>query len=58
MTVKELIEKLKLVDPEAEIVVEDSGVHEFVGTTPFLKIINIWVGFDWDAGKVYIKTSN
>jgi hypothetical protein len=53
MKVKELIDELKNCNPEHEVVIEKQ-VKSYCGSMPFRKIRNVYQGFDWDFGKVYL----
>lgn len=55
MKVKELIEKLSYLDPEAEVRVPVYFTHTTMGARPSVGIAErVYEGFDWDTGKVFI----
>ena len=53
MKIKDLIAKLKKCDPKDEVVV-GLGYNNRFGTSPNSPIIDVYDGFDWDTGYVYL----
>ncbi|MCG3203967.1 MAG: hypothetical protein KCHDKBKB_00644 [Elusimicrobia bacterium] len=59
MKVKSLIAKLSHANPEDEVCLSLSGFsggsHNPVTGTKWTEIKDVYIGFDWDAGKVYLQ---
>lgn len=53
MKVKELIEMLKKSNPEDHVVIA-TEVGGYMGQKPFVSIVHLYNGFDWDHGYTYI----
>ncbi|URC22206.1 hypothetical protein CHUUTOTORO_01210 [Serratia phage vB_SmaM-ChuuTotoro] len=54
MKVKELIELLSKMDPEAKALFAADRLHASIGGTPSLPVSTVSAGFDWDNNKVFI----
>jgi hypothetical protein len=57
MNVKQLKERLENKRDEDEVVVEVSRGQPSVGSRSTVMITSVSEGFDWDNGKVFLKTS-
>jgi hypothetical protein len=54
MTVKELIEQLNRLNQDIDVVIGVEGRN--IGTSPYVKVIGAYQGFDWDEGLCWICT--
>ncbi|AXN57817.1 hypothetical protein KASHIRA_01630 [Serratia phage vB_SmaM-Kashira] len=54
MKVKELIDLLSKMDPEATALFAADRLHASIGGTPALPVATVSAGFDWDNNKVFI----
>ncbi|WNV47488.1 hypothetical protein ENKO_385 [Klebsiella phage fENko-Kae01] len=58
MKVGELLEILKQLPPQAEVVIPVKSTLDTIGPTPSTKIHAVYNGFDWDSGTVQIWTDD
>lgn len=56
MTVQELIEELLRYNLEDEVVIGASYTFITAGPRPSTNVIGTQKGFDWDRGKIFIRT--
>lgn len=54
MKVKELLKILKNTRPDDDVVISIDQNKSYMCSKPFVKINDVYMGFDWDYGKIHL----